>query len=127
MRTKKHIYSTVPTAEKVQRLVDWLLDKKALDILALDLSKDAAPSEAVIIASATSTRHGQGLAAHLLQSARQENFESLRMEGHAVGQWILLDLNDVVVHIFQSENRELFRLEDLWPTGTVLADTRKEA
>ena len=74
-----------------------------------------------------STRHGQGLADHVLQSARNENFEYLSMEGYVVGQWILLDLNDVIVHIFQSEARALFRLNDLWPAATILADTRKEA
>lgn len=116
-----------PTLQKVTAIVDWLLDKKAQDLLALDLSKESGPSEAVVIVTATSIRHGQGLAEHILHCARKEHFEYLSMEGHVVGQWILLDLNDIVIHIFQPEPRELYRLDDLWPTGRVVADTRKEA
>ena len=127
MRAKKLSHSSLPTLEKVKNIVGWLLDKKALELLALDLSRENGPSEAVVIVTATSMRHGQGLADHVLQSARDENFEYLNMEGYVVGQWILLDLNDVVVHIFQSESRALFRLDDLWPAASVLADTRQEA
>ena len=127
MRAKKHIYSTLPTLQKAKSIVGWLLDKKAVDMLALDLSKETGPAEAVVIVTATSARHGQGLADHVLQSARDENFEYLNMEGYIVGQWILVDLNDVIVHIFQPESRSFFRLDDLWPSAGVLADTRKEA
>ena len=124
---KKHTYSALSTPQKVKTIVDWLFDKKAMDMLALDLSRETSPSEAVVIVTASSARHGQSLADHVLTSARNENFEFLSMEGYAVGQWILVDLNDVIVHIFQSENRAFFRLDDLWPAAGVLADTRKEA
>lgn len=127
MRAKKQTYSTLPTLQKVKNIVDWLLEKKAVDMLALDLSKETGPSEAVVIVTASSARHGQGLADHVLRSARDENFEYLSMEGYIVGQWILVDLNDVIVHIFQPDSRAFFRLDDLWPSAAVLADTRKEA
>lgn len=126
MHTIKTTFSTASTKEKTITIVDWLNDKKAKDILALDLSKENTLSESVIIATATSARHAQGLAQHVLQLARQAGYEFLRMEGNAVGQWILLDLNDLVVHIFQPDTREIFRLEDLWTGVPVLADTRPE-
>lgn len=121
MRTLKDTLPA-PTLEKVNLLVGWLAEKKARHILALDLSGENGLAEAVIIVSATSARHGQGLARHLLESARREKQEYLRIEGFAAGQWILLDFNDVIVHIFQGEQRELFRLEDLWPNAPILAD-----
>lgn len=127
MQTTQKIHSTVSYAEKVAAIVDWLREKKARDILALDISKENNISDAVIIASATSVRHGQGLAEHVLKSSREHRYEYLRMEGNVVGQWILLDLNDVVVHIFQPDSRNLFRLDDLWPSAPVLSDTREEA
>ena len=126
MRTNKKSHSAVPYAAKVDSIVNWLEDKKAKDIIALDISKENNLSDAVVIATATSVRHGQGLAEHVLKSAREQNYEYLRMEGNTVGQWILLDLNDVIVHIFQPDARSLFRLDDLWPSAPVLADTRKE-
>lgn len=121
MRTLKDTLPA-PTLEKVNFIVDRLAEKKARHILALDLSGENGLAEAVLIVTATSVRHGQGLARHLLESARRENQEYLRTEGFATGQWILLDFNDVIVHIFQAEQRELFRLEDLWPNAPILAD-----
>lgn len=126
MRTSPNIPSGVPYTEKVSSIVGWLTDKKGKDILALDISGENALSDAVIIATASSARHGQGLAEHVLQSSREHNYEYLRMEGNTLGQWILLDLNDVIVHIFQQDSRTLFRLDDLWPSAPVLADTREE-
>lgn len=125
MRTSKPSYSKAPTTEKVAVLAGWLDDKKARDIVAFDLARENSLSEAVVIATATSTRHAQGLAEHVLLSAKEANYEFLRMEGNAVGQWILLDLNDIVVHILQTDARDLFRLEDLWTGSPVLADTRR--
>lgn len=107
-------------------MVEWLTDKKGKDILALDLAKENTLSEAIIIATASSVRHGQGLSDHVLAEAGKARYEFLRMEGHGVGQWILLDFNDVIVHIFQSESRDLFRLDDLWPTAGKLADLRED-
>lgn len=125
MRTIKAPRPTASTKEKVTAIVGWLEDKKARALVAFDLARENSLSEAIVIATATSVRHAQGLAEHVLQSAKQEGYEFLRMEGNSVGQWILLDLNDVVVHIFQSEARVLFRLEDLWTGMPVLADTRR--
>lgn len=125
MNKRPSVFSTVDTTAKVAALVERLSERKARDILALDLSRENSLSEAVIIASATSVRHGQGLAEFLLQAAKNDNFEFLRMEGHGVGQWILLDFNDVVIHIFQPDSRELYRLDDLWSGAPVLADTRE--
>ena len=119
-------FAEITTTRKVEVVVQWLLDKKALDLLALDLSKEHLLSEAAIIVTATSPRHAQGLADYVLEECRGAKIEYLRMEGYTASQWILLDLNDVVVHIFQPDARNLYRLDDLWPAATILADTRKE-
>ncbi len=124
MRIKEHTFSTLPTLEKVERITELLLDKKGKDLLALDLSQQHAVVEAVVILTATSIRHGQGLADHILAECRAEKIEFLGMEGYSTGQWILLDFNDIAVHIFQTDARELFRLDDLWPTAPVLLDKR---
>ena len=118
-------FSEDSTEQKTNGVAEWLLEKKAGKLLALDLSKQSAPVEAVIIVSATSVRHAQGLADYVLQNCKERRYEYLSMEGYATGSWILLDLNDLVVHIFQSENRELFRLDDLWPSARVLMDARE--
>lgn len=127
MRTPETTYSTAPFTEKVAAFAEWLSDKKAKNVVAFDLSRENSLSEAVVIATANSVRHGQGLAEHVLKSARERKYEYLRMEGATAGQWILLDFNDVIVHIFQPDTRALFRLDDLWAKAPVLADTREDS
>lgn len=119
-------YATLPTEEKVLRIAEWLLEKKGTDLLVLDLSGQQALAEATCIVTATSLRHGQGLADHVMDQCAAHKFERLRVEGHTVGQWILLDLNDVIVHILQPESRSLYRLDDLWTDARVIMDKRKD-
>jgi ribosome-associated protein len=119
-------YSPLSAADKVAALAGRLREKKASDLLALDLSGEQYLCEAAVLVTASSPRHAQGLADFLLEECRRENFEFLRMEGYAAAQWILLDLNDVVVHIFQAPARDLYRLDDLWPAVPVLADDRED-
>ncbi|MDR1685313.1 MAG: ribosome silencing factor [Desulfovibrio sp.] len=119
-------FSPPPVRDKVAAVVRRLLDKKGVDIVALDLAGENTLYDAVVICGARSVRHGQGLADYLLESAPEDCLEYLRMEGHAVGSWILLDFNEVVVHIFQTESREMFRLEDMWPWAPTLVDTGRE-
>ncbi|MDR2076321.1 MAG: ribosome silencing factor [Desulfovibrio sp.] len=118
-------FSPLSTTDKVAALAAFLREKKAAELLALDLSGELYLCEAAILVTASSPRHAQGLADLLLEECRRENFEFLRLEGYASAQWILLDLNDVVVHIFQAPARDFYRLDDLWPSVPILADDRE--
>ena len=118
--------SAVATERKIAHVTDWLSEKKALDLLALSIPEKSCVAEAVVIVTASSIRHAQGLADSVLERCREVQYEFLRMEGFAVGEWILLDLNDVIVHIFQEETRKRYRLDDLWPEARVLAGERQE-
>ena len=115
----------LPIIEKLEIVSAWIRDKKGEDLLALDLTGNHTFTEGIVIASASSVRHAQGLADHVLQECRLAGFEFLHMEGFQTGQWILLDLNDLVVSIFQKDSRELYRLEDLWRSARAVVDERK--
>ena len=119
-------YSTLSTLEKTRTIILWLTEKRANQLVAFDLSQEHTLTEAAVIVNATSARHAQGLADFVLESCKKFKFEILRTEGYQVAQWILLDLNDIVVHIFQPEARLLYRLEDLWPSAEIVADQRNE-
>ena len=80
----------------------------------------------MIIASASSARHARSLADGLSEMCKQEKFEILRTEGYQEGQWVLVDLNDIIVHIFQEPVRELYRLESLWASVPASSSTGKE-
>ncbi|MDR2694851.1 MAG: ribosome silencing factor [Deltaproteobacteria bacterium] len=102
------------TEKKLETLGRWLHEHKALRPVSLCVAGRNAWTEALIIVSASSIRHAQSLADGILAWCREQGLEFLSMEGYQAGQWILVDLNDVVVNIFQVPARELYRLESLW-------------
>lgn len=99
---------------KVQEYATVLDDKKGQDIIALDVSNNNVPFDAILIVTAISSRHAQSLATGILDYAGEHGYEYLRMEGYTNGTWILLDLNDIIVHVFKAEERVLYTLETLW-------------
>ncbi|MDD6089037.1 MAG: ribosome silencing factor [Desulfovibrionaceae bacterium] len=111
---KKKKFSTAPAGEKAEVIRLWLEENKAADITVLDVSERSSCMERMIVVTAMSQRHGRSLADGVLKLAGEQNYEFLRMEGYRTGEWILLDMNDIVVHVFQAEVRELYRLESLW-------------
>ena len=113
-------YSTASAAEKTAALVKWLEESKARDVAALDVAGKSPCMDVVIVVTASSLRHAKSLADGLMEQCTKNNYEFLRMEGYQTGQWILADLNDIVVHIFQQDVRELFRIESLWKESPVL-------
>lgn len=120
MSLTKKVYSLLTAEEKVAKLCTWLQENKAVNTLAVDITAFSNVTDIVVITTANSVRHAQSLAENMLAFCKAENFEFLRLEGQAAGQWVLADLNDVVVHIFQKDVRELYNLEGLWP-GAQLA------
>ncbi len=112
-------FSTASTQEKISDIVVWLEEHKAADIVTLDLAGRSAFAEALLVITASSMRHGQSLADGVMQLCNEKKYEYLRMEGYQTGQWILVDLNDVIVNIFQEPVRHLYNLEALWrlPSG----------
>ena len=69
------------------------------------------------MASAASVRQAQALADHVLACCGDHGFSYLGMEGYRTGQWVLVDLNDVLVNIFQEDQRSFYNLEGLWSEG----------
>lgn len=109
---KEKKYSLIPVKEKAQLIYGWLEENKARDITVLDIKNVV--TDVVIIASASSARHAKSLADNIVIASKKEKFEILSMEGYNAGGWVLVDLNDIVVHIFLEENRNSFQLESLW-------------
>lgn len=100
--------------EKIGQIAAWLADKKGTSIKAVDLRGISALTEAMLFATARSARHAQALSEELMERFGEQKWEILGVEGMSQGQWILLDGNDVVVHIFQDETRTLFNIEGLY-------------
>lgn len=93
-----------------------LLDVKAKDITALDVTGISNVADAIVIASGTSTRHVKALANNVADEARKAGFRPIGMEGESDAEWILVDLDIVVVHLMLPTARKFYDLESLWRT-----------
>jgi ribosome-associated protein len=93
------------------------LDKKAQDIVILDLDEVCSFTDHFVICTGTSSRHNQTIAEGIDERLRKSGVRPLHIEGHKEGEWILLDYIDFVVHIFTARAREFYDLERLWRAG----------
>lgn len=100
---------------KLQRVViDALEDIKAQDLAVLDTSHLTSVFDRVVVATATSNRQTRALASHVHTKVKAAGFMVLSTEGEETGEWVLVDLGDMVVHIMQPSIRAYYRLEELW-------------
>lgn len=100
---------------KLQRLVvDALEDVKAQDIEVYNTTQLSDLFDRVVLASATSNRHTRSLAASVATKVKLAGGQVIGVEGEESGEWVLVDLGDVVVHIMQPAVRAYYGLEDLW-------------
>jgi ribosome-associated protein len=117
MKTKSKKFKAIETKDKLQLISEWLDEKQAIDVVAIDVTGICPISEIVMVVSAKGVRHAQSLADNTLEKLAAENIEYLGMEGYQTGDWILLDLNDIIIHIFQEDNRGFYNVEGLWSEG----------
>ena len=102
------------TRQIEQLVIAALEDIKAKDIEVIDTSKLTPLFESIIIACGDSNRQVRSLARHVGDKLREANVEILSTEGEDSGEWILVDLGAVVVHIMQPTIRSYYNLEELW-------------
>ncbi len=103
------------TVKKIIRLLTTSLDNlKATDTRILDVHKLTTIAECMIIVSGRSNRQVRALANNLVETAKDNNLTLLGIEGMKEGEWVLVDLGDVIVHIMQPATREYYQLEKLW-------------
>ncbi len=103
------------TTNQLQQLVvSSLEDFKATDILVIDVSGKNPLTERMVIASGSSTRHVKSMADHLVVRSKAAGNPPLGVEGAGEGEWVLVDLNDVIVHLMLPQTRAFYNLEKLW-------------
>lgn len=95
-------------------IVETLDDVKARDIVKLDVRDMTTVTDYMIIASGTSSRHVKSLVDRVAEKARAAGHKPIGIEGEAGGEWVLLDLQDALVHVMLPKVREFYNLEKLW-------------
>ena len=100
--------------EMVSKIARILYDKKAQDIVALDVAPLTVITDYMVIASGRSTIQVRTLADEVEEKMSEMGEEPIRKEGQQDGRWVVLDYGSVLVHIFHTQEREFYRLDKLW-------------
>ncbi len=106
--------------QKIKAIVGALEDIKAKDIAVLNTAKMTAMFERMVIASGDSNRQTRALANHVRDRMKELGEHVGNMEGEQTGEWVLLDLGEVIVHVMQPAVRTLYNLEELWSAGAAV-------
>ncbi len=110
---------TLDVAAAVQRAAALCVDRKANDVLMLNLKPLTDMTDYFVIASGTSDTHVRSVAEHVTTELKKEGMSVYHIEGLAQGRWVLLDYVDFVVHIFHPALRSFYQLERLWGDAEV--------
>jgi ribosome-associated protein len=103
-----------------EKVIDVLEDKKARNVIAIDVAEVTILADSFVICNGTSTTHIRALADEVEKALAEEFGMACRhREGYNSARWVLLDYGDVVVHIFHAEDRKFYDIERLWSEGTV--------
>jgi ribosome-associated protein len=104
-----------PNADETLRIVlERLDDMKAEDTLTIDLRKQSAIADYMVVTSARSNRHVGSVAERVLEGLRDAGLTGVRVEGMQYCDWVLIDAGDVIVHVFRPEVRTFYSLEKMW-------------
>lgn len=107
-------------SEQLAELVAAALDDvKARDTVVLDVRGMTGVTDYMVVSSGTSNRHVKSLAANVVDEAKQQGLRPIGVEGDNVGEWVLVDFGDVVVHVMLPDARAFYDIERLWsvPAG----------
>lgn len=97
-----------------------LEDKKAVDIKVIDIEKVSTIADYFIIASGSNVNQVQAMADQVEETLGKAGFSPKQVEGYPGASWILMDYGDLVVHVFDEENRRFYDLERIWRDGTLV-------
>ena len=104
----------IDSKELLQLTVKAADDKRAEDIVALDVAQVSLMADYFLIVSADSRRQVQAIADSVVEFIRKAGSDVKSVEGRTAGEWVLIDCGDVIVHVFQKDARQHYNLEKLW-------------
>lgn len=117
-RSKGKTASTATGSRQASRLLRTvataLADMKAVNVKVLDVRGLTDVADTLIVASGTSDRHVRSIAERIIEQAKAGGMRPLGIEGEREGEWVLVDLQDIVIHVMLPRVREFYALERLW-------------
>lgn len=100
--------------EKARLAVEAMEEVKGEEIAMIEVADRTHMTDYMVICSGTSNIHIRAIADRVLERMREHGFKGIRQEGYKQARWILMDFGDVLVHIFDPEDRAFYRLEEFW-------------
>jgi len=112
--TKAEVTDELERTVRARWVAEAALDRKGRDVMALDVSELTSYADTFVLVTATSDRHARAIADAIAEAARTHGEKPLGIEGYDDARWVLIDLGDVVVHVFQADVRTTYDFERLW-------------
>ena len=104
----------------VTKAYQALSDKKGEDIKVIEIGKISTVADYFVIANGSNAPHVESLVDSVEEELGKHGFDARQKEGHGLGNWVLLDFGQVVVHVFDKENRHFYDLERIWRDGNLV-------
>lgn len=103
------------TAETIKdKIITLIEDDKAIDPVVISLAGKSSLADYMVVATGQSQRHVAAMADHILRYFKEIGFGSLSSEGETGGDWVVIDVGDVIVHLFRPEIRDHYNIEKIW-------------
>jgi ribosome-associated protein len=116
--TSKTTDTALTSNEITDLVISSLEDLKAIDIQQVDVTGQSPLTDRFVIATGNSSRHVKSMAENLILKAKSVGCKPLGTEGQKGGEWVLVDLNDVIVHLMLPQTRAFYNLEKLWEASS---------
>ena len=104
--------------DMAKKAVAMLEDRKAVDVKVINIEKVSSLADYFIIASGTNRNQVQAMADNVQEALEKEGVRPKNIEGYQTANWILMDYGDIVIHLFDEENRLFYDIERIWRDGT---------
>jgi ribosome-associated protein len=95
-------------------VLNWLDEAKAENVVTIDIRHKSSLGDYMVIASGRSDRHVGAVAEQIQRKLKEEGHGKARIEGQAHCDWVIVDIGDIIVHVFRPEVREFYNLEKMW-------------
>ena len=118
-KQKKSISNPTGNQNDAQRISELMLDKKAVDIIMIDVRKITTLTDVFVVCTSESEPQTRAITDHINQKMKEEGVKSWHIEGYEHLDWVLIDFVHIVVHIFSKETREYYEFERLWADGKI--------
>ena len=118
MTSQQNPQDELPFEQLQELVIEALEDFKALDIHQIDVSGQSPLTDLFVIASGSSLRHIKSMAENLIVKAKEAGCQPLGVEGDRQSEWVLVDLNDIIVHLMLPQTRAFYNLEKLWEASS---------